>query len=55
MNPGRSGIMWYVSDAFGFAWGDVVETLVEAQAQLRMLREDPKIQEWGIELEIARM
>ena len=22
--------MWYVSDVFGFAWGDVVETLEEA-------------------------
>lgn len=55
MNPGRSGTMWYVSDVFGFAWGDVVETLEEAQAQLRELREDPKIKELGIELEIARM
>jgi len=47
--------MWYVSDMFGFAWGDVVETLEEAQVQLRELREDPKVKEWGIELEIARM
>ena len=46
--------MWYVSDVFGFAWGDVVETLEEAQEQLRALRADPKVQEWGIELEIAR-
>lgn len=46
--------MWYVSDVFGFSWGDVVETLEEARAQLRELQADPKIQEWGIELEIAR-
>ena len=47
--------MWCVCDVFGNPWGDVVETLEEAQAQLRALRADPKIQEWEIELEIARM
>ena len=46
--------MWYVADMFGFAWGDLVETLEEAQEQLRALREDPKVKEWGIELEIVR-
>lgn len=47
--------MWYVSDMFGFAWGDVVETLEEAQRQLRELRNDPIVKQYDIELEIARM
>lgn len=47
--------MWYVSDVFGFAWGDVVETLEEAQVQLRELRDDPIVKQYDIELEIARM
>lgn len=55
MNPERSGIMWYVSDVFGFAWDDVVETLEEARQQLRELRDDPIVKQYDIELEIARM
>ena len=47
--------MWYVSDVFGFAWGDVVETLEEARAQLAQLRNDPFVKQYDIELEIARM
>ena len=40
--------MWYVSDVFGFAWGDVVETLEEAQVQLRELRDDPIVKQYDI-------
>ena len=47
--------MWYVSDVFGFAWGEVVETYEEAQEQLREQLELPQVKEWNIELHIARM
>lgn len=46
--------MWYVADMFGFAWGDLVETLDEAREQLHALREDPIVKQYDIELEIVR-
>lgn len=46
--------MWCVCDVFGNPWGDVVETLTEAQEQLRELRNDLAVRTWEIELEIVR-
>ena len=46
-------MLWYICDEFGFGWGDVYDSLEDAKAGLARLREDPKIKEWGIELEIA--
>ena len=45
--------MWYVCDEFGFAWGDVVETLEEARRQLEELRAEAakKGWDWGFEIE----
>lgn len=45
--------MWCVCDEFGFAWGDVVETLEEARRQLEELRTEAakKGWDWGFEIE----
>jgi hypothetical protein len=45
---------WCVVDEFGFAWGDVVETLEEAEKQLRELRADTTVKLYNIQLEIER-
>ena len=46
-------MLWYICDEFGFGWGDGYDSLEDAKAGLERLREDPKIKEWGIELEVA--
>lgn len=45
---------WCVVDEFGFVWGDVVETLEEAQAQLRKLKADEIVRLYDIQLEIEK-
>lgn len=45
---------WCVVDMFGFAWGDLVDTLEEAQRQLAEIREDSIRRGWDIEFEIDR-
>ena len=46
--------MWCVVDMFGFAWGDLVDSLEEARRQLKEIREDSKRRGWDIDFEIER-
>lgn len=53
--PDIGGItMWCVVDMFGFAWGDLVDSLEEAQRQLKEIQEDSKRRGWDIDFEIER-
>lgn len=53
VDPQKEATMWCVCDEFGFAWGDVVETLEEARRQLEELRAEARKKgwDWGFEIE----
>lgn len=46
--------MWCVVDMFGFEWGDLVDSLEEAQRQLKEIQEDSKRRGWDIDFEIEK-
>ena len=45
---------WCVVDMFGFAWGDLVDSLEEAKRQLKDIQEDSNRRGWDIEFEIEK-
>lgn len=52
MNGGYT--MWCVVDVFGFPWGDLVDSLEEAQRQLEDIRDDCKRRGWDFVFTIEK-
>lgn len=46
--------MFIVVDDFGFAWGDLVDTIEEAHRQLMDIRKDCEARGWNFPFSIER-